>query len=166
MNRAKDIAIVVLLSAVVYLLATRDRTVTVADHSQSPPAAVAVLPYVNVSGDPESEYLSDSLWNETINSLAEHPELSIASRTSSLRYKGVNEDIRTIGEELGVSYVLEGGVRRTGTAVRITAQLIRVDDGWHVWSDTYETTEESTDSLGLTIADSVARELANPLIAQ
>lgn len=163
MNRAKDIAIVALLSAVVYLLATRDSAVTVADHLQSPPAAVAVLSYVNVSGDPESEYLSDSLWNETINSLAQHPELWIASRISSSRYKGVSEEIRTIGEELEVSYVLEGAVRRTGPAIRITVQLIRVDDGWHVWSETYETTEEFADSLALTIADSVVRELGQIL---
>jgi TolB-like protein len=163
MNRVKDIAIIVLLLAVVYLLATRNGTLTVSDDSQTAAVSIVVLPYVNVGRDPDDEYLSNSVWNETINSLANHPELRIVSRTSSSRFKGVNEDIRAIGEELGVSYVLEGAVRKTDTTVRITAQLIRVDDESHVWSNSYDSDADSVDSIPLLIADSVAREIKSIL---
>jgi TolB-like protein len=163
MNRVKDIAIIVLLLAVVYLLATRNGTLTVSDDSQTAAVSRVVLPYVNVGRDPDDEYLSNSVWNETINSLANHPELRIVSRTSSSRFKGVNEDIRAIGEELGVSYVLEGAVRKTDTTVRITAQLIRVDDESHVWSNSYDSDADSVDSIPLLIADSVAREIKSIL---
>jgi TolB-like protein len=93
MNRVKDIAIIVLLLAVEYLLATRNGTLTVSDDSQTAAVSIVVLPYVNVGRDPDDEYLSNSVWNETINSLANHPELRIVSRTSSSRFKGVNEDM-------------------------------------------------------------------------
>jgi TolB-like protein len=165
-NRAKDITILVLLLAVVYLLVSRDRAVTVSDGLQVPPAAIAVLPFVNVSGDPEIEYLSDSLWIAIINSLAEHPELRLASQTSSSRYKGVATDLRKIGDELGVSYVVEGGIKGTGTAVEITTQLLRTDDGYHVWWDSFQATAESANPLALEISDAVARELGNHLKAQ
>ncbi|MFC2088920.1 adenylate/guanylate cyclase domain-containing protein [Calditrichota bacterium] len=99
--------------------------------------SIAVLPFVNMSGDPEQEYFSDGISEEILNSLANVEGLKVAGRTSAFSFKGKNEDIRTIGEKLDISMVLEGSVRKAGNQVRITAQLINVADGFHIWSETY-----------------------------
>ena len=100
--------------------------------------SVAVLPFVNMSSDSEQEYFSDGISEEILNSLARVKELKVAGRTSSFAFKGKNQDLRQIGETLGVEHILEGSVRKSGTTVRITAQLIQVEDGFHLWSDTYD----------------------------
>jgi len=102
--------------------------------------SIAVLPFVNMSSDPEQEYFSDGLSEEILNLLAKIPELKVIGRTSSFAFKGKNEDLRIIGEALGVKTVLEGSVRKSGDRVRITAQLIDVADGAHMWSATYDRT--------------------------
>ena len=100
--------------------------------------SVAVLPFVNMSSDEEQAYFSDGLTEEILNRLSQLPELRVPGRTSSFKYKGQNLDLREIADELGVAHVLEGSVRRSGNQVRITAQLIRADDGTHLWSQTYD----------------------------
>jgi TolB-like protein/Tfp pilus assembly protein PilF len=100
--------------------------------------SIAVLPFVNMSSDPEQEFFSDGISEEILNSLARVKELKVAGRTSSFAFKGQNQDLRQIGETLGVDHILEGSVRKSGTTVRITAQLIQVEDGFHLWSDTYD----------------------------
>jgi TolB-like protein len=109
--------------------------------------SVAVLPFVNMSSDPEQEYFSDGISEEILNALARVKELKVAGRTSSFSFKGKNEDLRTIGGALGVAHILEGSVRKSGNTVRITAQLIKVDDGFHLWSDTYD--REMTDIFAI-----------------
>ena len=100
--------------------------------------SIAVLPFVNMSSDAEQEYFSDGISEEILNALAKVKELKVAGRTSSFAFKGQNQDLRMIGETLGVSHILEGSVRKAGDKVRITAQLIKVDDGFHMWSETYD----------------------------
>src|SRR5215472_11933898 len=100
--------------------------------------SVAVLPFVNMSSDKENEYFSDGMTEELINALANVDGLRVASRTSSFAFKGKNLSIRRIGEELSVGAVLEGSVRREGDRLRVTAQLVNVADGYHIWSKTYE----------------------------
>ncbi len=102
--------------------------------------SIAVLPFVNMSSDPEQEYFSDGLSEEILNLLARVPDLKVIGRTSSFVFKGRNEDLRVIGAKLGVKTVLEGSVRKSGDRVRITAQLIDVADGSHLWSNTYDRT--------------------------
>jgi len=102
--------------------------------------SIAVLPFVNMSSDPEQEYFSDGLSEEILNLLAKIPELKVIGRTSSFAFKGKNEDLRIIGQALGVNTLLEGSVRKSGDRVRITAQLIDVSDGAHIWSETYDRT--------------------------
>ncbi len=98
--------------------------------------SIAVLPFVNMSDD--ADYFADGLSEELLNLLAKMPDLKVAGRTSSFVFKGKTEDLRAIGEALGVSTVLEGSVRRSGERLRITAQLINVDNGFHLWSETYD----------------------------
>ena len=98
--------------------------------------SIAVLPFVNLSED--NDNFADGLSEELLNLLAKAPELKVAARTSSFAFKGRNDDLREIGNALGVEHVLEGSVRRSGDRLRITAQLIKVDDGFHVWSETYD----------------------------
>jgi serine/threonine-protein kinase len=100
--------------------------------------SIAVLPFANMSRDADDEYFSDGLAEEIINLLAQVPGLNVIARTSAFAFKGKNEDIRKIAETLGVSTVLEGSVRRAGTRLRITAQLIRATDGFHLWSQRYD----------------------------
>ena len=116
-------------------------------NKQSKPAAnskaitersIAVLPFVNMSNDTQQEYFSDGLSEELINMFTRLPELKVIGRTSSFTFKGKNEDLRTIGKKLGVEYLLEGSVRKSGNTLRITAQLIKADDGTHLWSETYD----------------------------
>jgi TolB-like protein/Flp pilus assembly protein TadD len=98
--------------------------------------SIAVLPFVNMSDD--KDYFADGLSEELLNLLAKIPDLKVAGRTSSFVFKNQTEDLRAIGEALGVATVLEGSVRRSGDRLRITAQLIKVDDGFHLWSETYD----------------------------
>ena len=117
-----------------------------ADSAEAAPS-IAVLPFVNMSSDPEQEYFSDGISEEILNSLAKVKELKVAGRTSSFAFKGQNQDLRQIGDTLGVEHILEGSVRKSGATVRITAQLIQVDDGFHLWSETYD--RELTDIFAI-----------------
>ena len=102
--------------------------------------SVAVLPFVNMSGNAENEYFSDGLTETLLHMLAQIPELRVAARTSSFAFKGDEIDIREIAGALNVAHVLEGSVQRSGDRVRITAQLIRAQDGFHVWSENFDRT--------------------------
>jgi serine/threonine-protein kinase len=121
--------------------------------------AIAVLPLANRSADPENEYFSDGMTEEIINALAKVPGIQVASRTSSFTFKGKEVDIREIGEKLGVSSVLEGSVRKVGSRVRITAQLINVADGYHLWSETYDRQLEDV----FAIQDEISRAIVDAL---
>jgi TolB-like protein/Flp pilus assembly protein TadD len=100
--------------------------------------SVAVLPFVDMSEKKDQEYFSDGLSEELIDRLAHSPDLKVIARTSSFQFKGKNEDVRTIGKRLGVANLLEGSVRTSRRRLRITAQLIKVSDGAHLWSETYD----------------------------
>ena len=100
--------------------------------------SIAVLPFANMSRDPDDEYFSDGLAEEIINLLAQVPGLKVIARTSAFAFKGKNEDIRGIAETLGVTSILEGSVRRAGSRLRVTAQLIQASDGAHLWSQRYD----------------------------
>jgi len=101
--------------------------------------SIAVLPFVNMSNDPNQEYFSDGISEELLNALVRIPGLKVVGRTSSWTYKGVtNKDLKAIGKELGVGTILEGSVRKAGTNIRITAQLVNTKDGFHLWSHTYD----------------------------
>jgi TolB-like protein len=100
--------------------------------------SIAVLPFANMSSDPEQEYFSDGMAEEIINGLVSFPDLKVIARTSSFQFKGENRDIREIGASLNVSHILEGSVRKAGTSIRVTAQLILVRDGMHLWSNRFD----------------------------
>jgi len=100
--------------------------------------SIAVLPFENMSGDPEQEYFSDGITEEIITALSKTPQMFVIARTSSFRYKGKEVDVRTVGRELGVRYVLEGSVRRSEDQLRITAQLIDAKTGNHLWAERYD----------------------------
>jgi TolB-like protein len=103
-----------------------------------PEKSIAVLPFFNMSNDTEQEYFSDGITEEILNALAQVKDLHVAGRTSSFHFKNKNYDLRKIGQKLNVQTVLEGSVRRNGGKLRITAQLINVEDGFHIWSEKYD----------------------------
>jgi TolB-like protein/DNA-binding winged helix-turn-helix (wHTH) protein len=121
--------------------------------------SIAVLPFVNVSADKENEYFADGLSEEILNRLTHLPELHVTSRTSSFSFKGRNEDLRTIGDRLGVAHILEGSVRRQADQVRVTAQLIRAQDGFHLWSEAFDFQLNDVFAVQDAIAESVAGAL-------
>lgn len=121
--------------------------------------SIAVLPFVNMSGDPENEYFSDGISEEILNLLVKLPQLRVASRTSSFLFKGKEVSIPKVAETLGVNTILEGSVRRAGDHVRITAQLIDVDTDSHLWSDTYD--RELKDVFA--IQDDIAKSIVDAL---
>jgi len=100
--------------------------------------SIAVLPFANMSGDPENDYFSDGITEEIINSLTKLGDLRVAARTSSFAFKGENVDVKEAGKKLKVATVMEGSVRQAGNRLRVTAQLINVGDGYHVWSETWD----------------------------
>ena len=104
----------------------------------APERSIAVLPFVNMSTDQENTYFSDGLSEELLNLLAKIPELQVAARTSAFRFKDSDLGIEEIAEQLNVAHVLEGSVRKSGDEIRITAQLIKASDGYHMWSDTWD----------------------------
>jgi TolB-like protein len=121
--------------------------------------SIAVLPFVNMSDDASNEYFSDGLSEELLNVLAQVDGLRVAARTSSFHFKGQNEDLRSVGDKLGVEHVLEGSVRKSGNRIRVTAQLIKVDDGFHLWSDTYDHEMDDVfriqDEISLAVVDAL-----------
>jgi len=121
--------------------------------------SVAVLPFANFSANPENEYFSDGITEEIINALVKLDGLQVPSRTSVFAYKNTNKDIREIGKELNVATVLEGSVRREGNQIRVTAQLINTDDGFHVWSENYD--GEAKDIFK--VQDEIAQKIAEKL---
>jgi TolB-like protein/Flp pilus assembly protein TadD len=125
--------------------------------------SIAVMPFVNMSSDKEQEYFSDGMTEEILNALANVPNLAVTARTSVFSLKGQNKDVREIGKLLGVAYVLEGSVRKAGDEVRITAQLIRADNGFHLWSETYDRKLENVFDLQAELAGAIAKALELPL---
>ena len=127
--------------------------------------SIAVLPFVNMSSEAEQEFFSDGITEQILNSLASVQELKVAGRTSSFAFKGQNDDLRKIGDALGVENILEGSVRKSGTTVRITAQLVQVEDGFHLWSATYD--RELTDVFAIQdeIANEILKQLRSKLLA-
>jgi len=121
-----------------------------------PPHSIAVLPFVNLSGDKEQEYFSDGLTEELLNSLSRINELQVAGRTSSFYFKGEHADLATIAHKLNVATVLEGGVRRSAHTVRVSAQLINAETGFHLWSETYDRDLGDVLKLQTEIATAVA----------
>lgn len=130
------------------------------------PLSIAVLPFVNLSSDPEQEYFSDGLTEELLNLLAAVAELKVAARTSSFFYKGKLETIplHEIARQLEVAHVLEGSVRRSGDRIRITAQLIKAEDGFHLWSRTWDRTLDDIFAIQDEIAAAVTEELRITLL--
>lgn len=119
-------------------------------------ASIAVIPFLNLSSDKEQEYFSDGLADTILHMLAQIPDLRVAARTSSFKFKDKNEDIREIASILGVAMVLEGSVQRQGERVRITVQLIRGEDGSHIWSKVYDDTLDDIFRVQDEIASGVA----------
>ena len=128
------------------------------------PHSIAVLPFVNLSGDKEQEYFSDGLTEELLNSLAAINELQVAARTSAFSFKGTNTDIGTIARKLNVGAVLEGSVRRSAHTIRVTAQLINAVTGFHLWSKTYDRDLGDVLKLQTEIATAVASGLKVTLL--
>ena len=121
--------------------------------------SIAVLPFVNMSSDQAQEWFSDGLTEEILNALARTPDLLVAARTSSFKYKGSEEDVPTIAKALGVAHILEGSVRSARDRLRVTAQLIRAADGFHLWSQTYDREPEDVIQIQEEIAIEIAKAL-------
>ncbi|MGD8700340.1 MAG: protein kinase, partial [Gemmatimonadales bacterium] len=124
-----------------------------------PKQSIAVVPLANMSADPENEYFSDGMTEEVINALAKLPGVQVASRTSCFAFKGKDVDVRQVGEKLGVAHVLEGSVRKVGNRIRLTAQLIDVANGYHLWSETYDRQLEDV----FAIQDEISRAIVDAL---
>jgi TolB-like protein/Tfp pilus assembly protein PilF len=170
----------VLAVAVVYLLVDKlllrdlvdapkaaPETASQAVETAPPPEqgpSVAVLPFVNMSGDTENEYFSDGLTETLLHMLSQLPGMRVAARTSSFAFKGQNADIGEIAAALGVAHVLEGSVQKANDRVRVTAQLIRADDGFHVWSQNYTRPLEDIFAIQDEIATDVAEALGASLL--
>lgn len=135
MRAAFGVAVLLAMGGLGYLLYERGlgRAEAAGKHT-----SIAVLPFTNLSGDASKDYFSDGMSEELLNLLARVPGLQVAARTSAFAFKGRNVDIREVGRELGVETVLEGSVRQSGDQVRITAQLIDTETGFHLWSETYD----------------------------
>jgi serine/threonine protein kinase/tetratricopeptide (TPR) repeat protein len=134
--------------------------------------SIVVLPFTNISSDPENEFFADGITEEIINALAQIEDLRVVARSSAFSFKGKNVDLRTVGECLNVTTVLEGSVRKSGNRLRITAQLVNVADGYHLWSERYDRELqdifEVQDEIAKTIADrlkvTLGAERQKPLV--
>jgi len=141
---------------------TINSAATVIEADDSDNKSIAVLPFLNMSSDPEQEYFSDGITEEVLNMLVKIPELRVTSRSSVFSFKGQNVDIPTVAAKLGVAHILEGSVRKAGNRVRVTAQLIEADSDVHLWSETYE--RELDDIFA--IQDEIATEVVKALKIQ
>jgi TolB-like protein/lipoprotein NlpI len=147
---------------VYYLVAGKPATVVASSVAGTNGPSVAVLPFLNLSDDPRNEYFSDGLSEEILNALAGVPGLRVPARTSSFAFKGQAQDVSKIGAALRVANILEGSVRKAGERVRITAQLVSVADGYHLWSRTYDRSVADV----FAIEDEISTDIANALKVQ
>jgi serine/threonine-protein kinase len=135
-------------------------TTVTTETKPAPAKAVAVLPFANMSADPENEYFSDGMTEEIINALSKVPGIHVASRSSSFAFKGKRDvDVRQVGEKLNVTSVLEGSVRKIGNRIRIAAQLVNVDNGYQLWSETYDRQLEDV----FAVQDEISRSIVDAL---
>jgi adenylate cyclase len=159
-QRLNRMIIGVLVVAVGFLLVDK---FALRDAAQGPPESaeksVAVLPFVAMSRGEDDEYFADGLTEEILNSLARVPELLVTARTSSFHFKGQDVPVPDIADKLGVAHVVEGSVRRDGDRLRVTAQLIRAADGFHLWSENYDRDTEDTFGVQTDIAEKIASAL-------
>ncbi|MEQ1934831.1 MAG: hypothetical protein ABL962_13310, partial [Fimbriimonadaceae bacterium] len=125
--------------------------------------SIAVLPFVNLSSDKEQEFFSDGMTEEITSALAKVKDLRVVGRTSAFEFKGQNKDLHAIGIALRASHLLEGSVRKEGNQIRVTAQLIRSDDGTHIWTDNYDRELKSVFAIQDEIAKAIAGALQIPL---
>ncbi len=146
------------------LLLITDRTIATATRRMQ--ASIAVLPFANLSADPEQEYFCDGMAEEIINALVHVDGMRVVARTSSFAFKGKNEDVRSIGQQLDVSSVLEGSVRRSGDQLRIAAKLIDVEDGCHRWSDRFDRRLEDVFAIQDEISLAVVHSLKVALLGE
>jgi TolB-like protein len=133
--------------------------------ANSPASAIslAVLPFSNLSSDPEQEFFSDGITEEITTALAKVPDLRVVGRTSAFQFKGKSEDLRVIGQALSATHLIEGSVRKAGDRVRITAQLIKADDGTHLWAEDYDRQLTDIFQIQEDIARAIATSLRMPL---
>ncbi|HST26850.1 MAG TPA: hypothetical protein VLK26_00610, partial [Rudaea sp.] len=165
---------VVLLLANTFVLHTDEKAAAARVVHAAPGKSIAVLPFLNMSGDPKNDYFSDGITEEILNALAQVPDLKVAARTSAFAFKGKNEDLRKVGQELDVSTVLEGSVQTSGDEVRITVQLIDTASGYHRWSEKYDRKLTSIfaveDEISKTVVDKLQVKLASgdnrPLVVE
>ena len=150
----------ILVTSGVYYFAHRPATKGAA----IPEKSIAVLPLMNSTGDPANEYFSDGMSEEFISSLSRLRELKVIGRTSSFQFKGKTDDSKTIGEKLGVYYLLEGSVRKSADRVRIAVALIKAGDGANVWSETYDRELKDIFAVQSEIAGAVAKQLKVALL--
>jgi TolB-like protein/Tfp pilus assembly protein PilF len=129
-------------------------------------SSIAVLPFVDMSPGHDQEYFADGLAEELLNALARLPELRVVGRTSSFQFKGRNEDLRSIGQKLNVASLLEGSVRKAGSRVRITAQLVKAADGFDLWAETYDRELDDIFAVQDDISRSVSRALQVKLLGR
>lgn len=170
-GRKIDFIIIALLLVSLVAFVARD---SLLGGPEAPPAttdsavvkSIAVLPFVSMSSDVENEYFSDGLSEELLNMLAKIKDLKVAGRTSSFYYKGRDIDLREIGRQLNVNHVLEGSVRKSGDRVRITAQLVSVSDGYHLWSETYDRQLDDIFKIQEEIARAVTAALKVTLLGE
>ena len=132
--------------------------------TELPDKSIAVLPFENLSGDPGQEYFSDGIAEEILNALIQLEDLKVAGRTSSFQFKGKQADLLDIGNKLKVSNILEGSVRKQGNRVKITAQLISIKDGYHLWSEQYERTLNDVFAIQEEIATAITQKLKVTLL--
>jgi TolB-like protein len=162
------IGMLVLVLAVVVIERTVMRpepapvTVTAAPVTKAAEKSIAVLAFEDLSAEGDQEYFADGLSEELLNVLAKVSELKVAGRTSSFAFKGTNKDLREIGELLNVGHILEGSVRKAGNRIRVTAQLIKADDGFHLFSETYDRDLEDI----FAVQDEIAREISKALLTE
>lgn len=164
-RKLNRLIIIVLVAAVGFLLVDKfvlqpaPEATVAGDAPGEIDKSVAVLPFVAMSSGPDDEYFADGVTEEILNSLAQLPDLLVTARTSAFAFKGMDLPIPEIAAQLGVANVVEGSVRRSGDRLRITAQLIRAEDGFHLWSETYD--RSAADSFG--VQDEIAEKVAGAL---
>ena len=155
-------AVVIIIAVGIYLYRPSSKTVKETEAIKT----IAVLPFVNMSSDPNQEYFSDGISDELINTLSKNPKLRVTARTSSFYFKGKDVDIKTIAQRLNVNHILEGSVRKSGNNLRISADLVNAETEATLWSNTYDGTMNNIFALQDSISDNVAEALKAALLGK